>query len=258
MVAELFDKIYSVADYSTLERILCSSGYELMRSKQKFDPMSVTGKTVHRDIATQQVSQTLQRLYSYHKLKLPVQSGQVSLKNISYQGEMNTEQFLRYSCTNLDDDYSYNLVLLNDGATRLVDVYGMPKKQLVAILQFSPKDCGLSYVTGNPEPITVKGIDWIDFFVAGCCQNCKELVFIPPVPEGVSTLREAFIGCIKLNCPIFLPSTIKDCTDMLKGCDSFRSKIVLPYNLQIDDVQGLNMYTQFVVREGCADDNAKN
>lgn len=258
MVAKLFSRIYSAANYDALERILCSSSSELMRQKQEFNPMTLAYDVSEKKVSPQQVSNTLKHLYSYHKLKLPVQRRQVELRNISYQGELDTKKYFMYSCTDLEDSYNYNLVLLSDGTMHLVDVHDMPKKQVVAVIQFSPNDCSLSYISGRPAPMTVKGIDWVDFYVDGCCRDCRELVFIPPIPEGVTTLREAFYNCSKLNCPIFLPSTIENCTDMLEGCSSFSNKIILPNNLQITDVQGLDRYAQYVAREVCKNDSANS
>lgn len=101
------------------------------------------------------------------------------------------------------------LCVMSDGKVKLVPsslIIG--NSEIISVLQFS------SSITD----FSSRGL--------GLFSACKSLVYIPPIPEGVVSLENAFKDCISLNCPIYLPSTIEDVTGMLDGCTSFDSKII--------------------------------
>lgn len=249
MVEKLFEQIYQNADYAALDRLLSfRSAYRAVGSG-RFDVLSISPDSVR---PLSQNGTEKKRFYAYHPVKLRTAIGSVvTVAGLSFQGEFDKSRYMQYSCTDITDEPAVNLVQLCDGSIKLISVHERVKQnELIAVLQFSPSDCGLSFIRPVPEPITVAGIDCVNFEKAGFCRDSAELRFVPPIPEGVENLEEAFMGCEKFNCPIFLPSTIKNCKDMLKGCRSFRSKIYLPSNLQIDDVIGLKEYTQFVEQGG--------
>lgn len=59
----------------------------------------------------------------------------------------------------------------------------------------------------------------------GLFTGCRNLVYIPPLPEGVKDFSYAFKDCVNLNCPIYLPSTAEHVEGMLAGCTKFDSSI---------------------------------
>lgn len=67
--------------------------------------------------------------------------------------------------------------------------------------------------------------EWIES--KGCLENCSNLIYVAPIPEGVEDIAGIFTNCKKLNCPIYLPSTIKWTLQMLDGCESFSSNIYM-------------------------------
>ncbi len=70
----------------------------------------------------------------------------------------------------------------------------------------------------------------------GLFMGCRNLVYIPPLPEGVEDFSYAFKDCSNLNCPIYLPSTAKNVRGMLAGCKKFDSLITGG----ADDIQGMD------------------
>lgn len=74
--------------------------------------------------------------------------------------------------------------------------------------------------------------EWIDAY--GILENCKNLKYVAPIPEGVTDIAGAFENCTGLNCNIYLPSTVTWCLGMLKGCSSFSSKIYYKGELPTD------------------------
>lgn len=108
------------------------------------------------------------------------------------------------------------LCAFTDGSLGLVffSYYKVPG--VVAILEFP---VGVESYFGTVETEH----EWVESF--GFCCNMRDLVYIPPIPEGVKYLNFSFQNCPKLNCPIFLPSTVISCRGMLEGCTSFSSPI---------------------------------
>lgn len=97
-------------------------------------------------------------------------------------------------------------------------------KQIISVLQFA------------------SSLKQFKFGSYGCFSFCENLIYIPPIPEGVTDLELAFHGCTSLDCPIFLPSTAKNVKDMLKGCTSFNNKI---YGESFLSCTGSEEYLQF-------------
>ena len=100
------------------------------------------------------------------------------------------------------------LCAMLDGSIKLVPTYLLPGNQdIVAVLQFS----------STMTDFNSKGI--------GQFAHCTNLVYVPPIPDGVTDLSNAFINCESLNCPIYIPSSVKTVEGMLNGCTSFNSNI---------------------------------
>lgn len=84
-------------------------------------------------------------------------------------------------------------------------------------------------LTGNEDIVSViQFSSTFESFVRngnGLFMGCKNLVYVPPLPEGVKDFSYAFKDCVSLNCPIYLPSTAKNVRGMLAGCKKFDSII---------------------------------
>lgn len=101
------------------------------------------------------------------------------------------------------------LCVMTDGLMKFVPPYLIPgNTDIVSVLQFS------SALTD----FSSRGL--------GLFSDCINLVYVPPIPEGVTKLTNAFKGCKSLNCPIYIPSTVEDTTGMLDGCVNFDNRIM--------------------------------
>lgn len=89
-------------------------------------------------------------------------------------------------------------------------------EDILAVLQFPTNISTLLHMP-NTKYEQLKG--------KGFFEDCKNLVYIAPIPEGYTNLGLAFRNCTKLNCPIFLSNTVNWCAGMLDGCTSFNSPI---------------------------------
>lgn len=101
------------------------------------------------------------------------------------------------------------LCVMQDGSIKLVPNYlTAGNSDLVCVLQYS----------STLTDFSNKGL--------GQFANCINLVYVPPIPEGVKDLSNAFYHCISLNCPIHIPSTVTNVKGMLDGCTNFNNKII--------------------------------
>ena len=104
----------------------------------------------------------------------------------------------------------------------------------------------INLLRGNKHVISVlqfaSSLKSFRFGNCGCFGFCKNLIYVPPIPEGVTNLELAFQDCTSLNCPIYLPSTVKSIKGMLDGCVSFNSKI---YGESFLSCRGSEEYLQF-------------
>lgn len=242
LVDDLLAMVYASADFDLLSSILAGR-YSSRKYRQNFDVLAIDPDALNAEPKKQVM--TVQR-YSPITIRVRDSTQMITIKNLFYQGTITPEFFMKHSCTDVVENHPVNLVLLGSGELALLDTQQqMGYQDIIAVIQFSSHEPGLSRLSACPEPITVKGIDCVNFKISGFCQNCKNLVFIPPIPEGVESLRLAFKGCLSLNCPIFLPESIRDCTSMLEGVP-FSSKIYLPSPLKISDVEGLQEYSTLV------------
>lgn len=84
--------------------------------------------------------------------------------------------------------------------------------------------------------------EWIES--GGCLENCDNLVYVAPLPEGIEDIAGLFVGCKKLNCPIYLPNSIQWALDLLEGCDQFSSAIYIRGPVHRD--LGLGEFTKYL------------
>lgn len=109
----------------------------------------------------------------------------------------------------LTEDIGACLCIMTDGVMKFVPPYLIPgNSDIVSVLQFS----------SNTTDFGNRGL--------GLFSDCIRLVYIPPIPEGVTDLTNAFKGCRALNCPIYIPSTVENVSGMLDECINFNSKII--------------------------------
>lgn len=101
------------------------------------------------------------------------------------------------------------LCYMTDGALKLVPPYLIPgNRDIVSVIQFA------SAITDFSN----RGL--------GLFSDCVNLVYVPPIPDGVTDMSKAFKGCKSLCCPIYIPATVQDVTGMLDDCISFSSQII--------------------------------
>ena len=122
------------------------------------------------------------------------------------------------------------LVQLTNGKITLrysKDISG--SKDIVAVLAF-PSDM-TSFCEYIAYYVPVDNLDECgqihSMSLSGIFSDLPNLVYVPPIPEGVTDLQFAFQGCPKLNCPIHIPSTATRLFGMLNECDSFSSEIFI-------------------------------
>lgn len=158
-----------------------------------------------------------------HKVAVKTLSGDsVVFENISVPP--NFPYYLNplwHTCTYNSDNF---LCFMMSGELSLLKSYELYQNEdIVGVLQFPTDITTLLHQDGTEY----KALEGKGYF-----EGCKNLVFIAPIPEGYRNIGRAFRNCVKLNCPIFLPSSVDWCAGMLDGCNSFSSPIFTHKKLQ--------------------------
>lgn len=115
-------------------------------------------------------------------------------------------------------DKNHCLCQMTSGDLQLIPILLMhDRDDIVAVLAFGVSDTGslcLRYEDRDKQ-----------FKTYGILENCSNLKYVAPIPEGITDAAGAFENCTSLNCNIYLPATMTWCPNMLKGCMSFSSTV---------------------------------